>query len=281
MARLDPKDRANLPDRAFAYVDSRGRRRLPIHDPAHVRNALARFSRVAFEDEAAREQARTRLLNAAKKHKIVPVGFIAGQLRTERARSTRGTPADDLPSGFVTMMMTDIEGSTGLVHRLGGRYRSLLDDVCSILRKSSVQAGGHEVEARADEFFAVFAAPRAAVDAAVAIQRQLGERTWPDGDDVRVRIGIHSGYPTVSDANYIGLDVHTASRISDVGHGGQIVASANTREAVKATDPDGVRFVDLGEHRLRGLPEAVELFQIGAKGLVTRFPALRTTKRGG
>ena len=84
MVRLDPKDRADLPDRAFAYVDSRGRRRLPIHDAAHVRNALARFSQVAFEDEQSREQARLRLLNAAKRFKIVPVGFIAGQLRSER-----------------------------------------------------------------------------------------------------------------------------------------------------------------------------------------------------
>ena len=89
MVRLDPRERAGLPDRAFAYVDSRGVRRLPIHDPAHVRNALARFSQVAFEDEAARERARARLLNAAKKFKIVPVGFIAGQLQSERARGPR------------------------------------------------------------------------------------------------------------------------------------------------------------------------------------------------
>ena len=85
VARLGATERAGLPDRAFAYVDSRGRRRLPIHDPAHVRNALSRFGQVAFEDEAARDRARTRLLQAAKKYKIVPVGFIAGQLQSERA----------------------------------------------------------------------------------------------------------------------------------------------------------------------------------------------------
>ena len=84
MPRLEPKERASLPDRAFAYIDSTGRRRLPINDPAHVRNALVRFGQVAFEDEPARERARMRLLNAAKKFKIVPVGFIAGQLQTER-----------------------------------------------------------------------------------------------------------------------------------------------------------------------------------------------------
>ena len=91
MPRLDPKERAKLPDRAFAYIDSTGRRRLPIHDASHVRNALVRFGQVAFEDEPAREQARMRLLNAAKKFKIVPVGFIAGQLQIRaRARTTAG-----------------------------------------------------------------------------------------------------------------------------------------------------------------------------------------------
>ena len=83
--RLDPKARAALPDRAFAYVDPSGRRLLPIHDPAHVRNALARFGTSSFDDDAAREQARRRLLNAAKRYKIVPIGFISGQLRSERS----------------------------------------------------------------------------------------------------------------------------------------------------------------------------------------------------
>ena len=169
MVRLDPKDRAGLPDRAFAYVDSRGRRRLPIHDAAHVRNALARFSQVAFEDEQSRETARLRLLNAAKRFKIVPVGFIAGQLRSERDRS----PQHELPSGFVTMLMTDIEGSTSIVHVLGPRYRELIDDLWRLLRSCVTDAGGHEVEARADEFFAVFEAPRAAVDAAIAAQHAV------------------------------------------------------------------------------------------------------------
>jgi hypothetical protein len=90
MSRLASSKRARLPASAFAYVDSRGRRRLPIHDESHVRNALARFSQVAFEDEAARERARMRLLNAAKKYSIVPVGFITGQLQSERRNATAG-----------------------------------------------------------------------------------------------------------------------------------------------------------------------------------------------
>jgi class 3 adenylate cyclase len=277
VARLDPSERAGLPDRAFAYIDSRGRRRLPIHDPAHVRNALARFSQVQFEHDVARERARMRLLNAAKKFKIVPIGFIAGQLQSERVLGQDRDRPVPLPSGFVTMLMTDIEGSTALVHQLGARYRELIDGVWAILRQSVVAAGGCEVEARADEFFAVFEAPRCAVDAALSMQRAFLGRSWPDDVAVRVRIGIHSGYPTSTATNYVGLDVNTASRICAAGHGGQIVVSANTREAVKASAPSGVRFTDLGAHRLRGLPEAVALFQVTAKGLPTRFPPLRAT----
>jgi class 3 adenylate cyclase len=274
MPRLDPKERASLPDRAFAYIDSQGRRRLPINDPAHVRNALVRFGQVTFEDEPAREQARMRLLNAAKKFKIVPVGFIAGQLQSERALGERADPVR-LPSGFVTLLMTDIEGSTRLVQHLGAGYRDLIDEVWKILRRGVGEAGGHEVEARADEFFAAFESPRDAVDAAIALQRELLGRSWIDDLEVRVRVGIHSGYPTPTQDNYIGMDVNTASRITAVGHGGQVVVSANTREGVKASAPQDVRFVALGSHKLRGLPEPVPLFQLAAKGLPTRFPPLR------
>lgn len=274
MPRLDPKERASLPDRAFAYIDSTGHRRLPIHDPAHVRNALVRFGQVAFEDEPALQRARMRLLNAAKRFKIVPVGFIAGQLQTARAQ--RPGPID-LPSGFVTMLMTDIEGSTGLVQQLGARYRELIDEVWSILRRGVVDRGGYEVEARADEFFAVFESPRSAVDAAIALQLELIGRSWIDGLDVRLRIGIHSGYPTSTETNYVGMDVNTASRITAVGHGGQVVVSANTREGVKACAPNGVSFKALGEHKLRGVPQPVPLFQLAAKGLPSRFPPLRAS----
>src|SRR5438876_4724664 len=120
MARLDASKRARLPGSAFAYVDSRDRRRLPIHDEAHVRNALARFDQVPFEDDAARERARKRLLNAAKKYGIVPVGFITGQLRSERRHEVA-----TLPTGFVTFLLTDIEGSTALLRQLGDRYADL------------------------------------------------------------------------------------------------------------------------------------------------------------
>jgi class 3 adenylate cyclase len=276
VARLVPKNRAELPNSAFAYVDSRGRRRLPIHDAAHVRNALARFNQVRFEDEAARERARTRLLRAAQRYGIVPVGFITGQLQTEReiGQLEANRPVV-LPSGFVTMLMTDIEGSTGLVHRLGERYGPLIEGVRTILNDTAVGLGGLAVETRADEFFAVFEGPGSALETAVAIQRELRQRSWDDGLEVRVRIGVHSGYPTLADANYIGLPVHAAARICAAAHGGQILISGDTREAVLSSRPDGVRFRSIGQFRLRGLPDPIALFQVGAKGLSSRFPPPR------
>jgi class 3 adenylate cyclase len=267
---LSSTQRAVLSDRAFAYVDSQGRRRLPIHDASHVRNALARFGQVRFEDDAARERARLRLLQAARRFRIVPIGFIANELGVA-AGPARAT----LPDGFVTMLMTDVEGSTALVQQFGGRFGALIDDVWAALRDAVAEAAGVEVEARADEFFAAFHAPRAAVDAAIAIQRRLATSAFLDDARVRVRIGVHSGYPTAARGNYVGLDVNTTSRITALGHGGQIVVSANTREAVRATSAAGLRFVSLGSHRLRGISDPVALYQIAAKGLPTRFPALR------
>jgi class 3 adenylate cyclase len=148
MAELSARRRTELRDGDFAYVDSRGHRRLPIHDESHVRNALSRFSQVIFEDETARSKARSRLLKAAKRYGIVPVGFIEGQLREAGPRS--------LPSGTVTFLFTDIVDSTGLLQRLGPGYPRVLNDVRRHIRTAVRRAGGREVDARGDEFFAVF-----------------------------------------------------------------------------------------------------------------------------
>jgi class 3 adenylate cyclase len=276
VARLDSAKRGDLPDSAFAYVDSHGRRRLPIHDEAHVRNALARFGQVRFEDEPSMERARRRLLTAAKKYGIVPVGFITGQLQSERELGRRrAVEPMVLPSGFVTLLMTDIEGSTGLVHQLGENYQELLTGVRRLLSDATTASGGLVVETRADELFAVFEQSRAALDMAVAVQRELRARLWHDGLAVRVRIGIHSGKPTVSPPNYVGIAVNTTARVCAAGHGGQILVSSTTRDALRGTPSGGVRFLSLGPYRLRGLPGPVSLFQLGAKGLPSRFPALR------
>lgn len=278
MGRLGASKRAKLPDRAFAYVDSRGHRRLPIHDAAHVRNALARFNQVVFEDERSRERARSRLLNAAKRFRIVPVGFITGQFASERQLGRRGGRTAALPSGFVTMLLSDIEGSTTLLHRLGDRYGKLLRDVRALLKQTAQRSGGHVVETRADEFFAAFVQPTGALDTALAVQRALRARRWADRHEVRLRIGIHSGYPTLAEENYLGMAVHTAARICSAAHGGQVIVSGDTRTAVGTPIPPGIRFRRLGLFGLRGIPGEVELFQLTAQGVLSRFPLPRTSK---
>jgi class 3 adenylate cyclase len=277
VVRLDSSSRTKLPDRAFAYVDSQGKRRLPIHDAAHVRNALARFNQVAFEDEASRDQARKRLLNAAKKFRIVPVGFIDGQLRSERGPG-RTSPVEDrvLPSGFLTLLMTDVEGSTGLLARLRGKYEDLIVSVRDVQRDCVVRAEGLLVTSRADDLFAVFLHPARALEAAIDIHRQFEQRTWPGSETVRVRIGVHSGYPTLRDDDYIGMAVHVAARTCSVAHGGQILVSEDTRLALSGCLPGGVRLRNLGRHRLRGIPEETSLFQVLSPGLASRFPPPRT-----
>jgi len=263
---LSARERANLPDSAFAYIDSQGRRRLPINDASHVRNALARFNQVAFEDEAARDEARTRLLRAAKKFSVVPIGFVSAQLQPQRK----------FPKGHVTFLLTDIEGSTALLARLDDRYASLITAVRRAMRSAVRQAGGYEVDARADDLFAVFERPSAALEAALAIQRAMSAGPWPDEADVRVRIGVHSGRPTLTDTGYVGLSVHTAARICYAAHGGQIVLSAPVRTAVFESLTEGITLKGLGAWRFQGLRDPEELYQVEAADLLCEFPPLRS-----
>jgi class 3 adenylate cyclase len=281
MSQLSGKVRARLPKAAFAYVDLKGRRRLPIHDEPHVRNALARFNQVKFESETAREHARRRLLTAAKRHGIVPIGFITGQLVTERQEGEsqgRAAVARGLPTGRVTLVLTDIEDSTGLLRLLGDGYADLLTEVRRLLRRAVQRGGGREVDMRADELFAAFKRPAGALAAALTIQQRLRDRTWPGGATVRVRIGIHTGRPTLTDSGYVGLAVHTAARICAAAHGGQVLLSKAAVRAVKDSLPAGVAFRALGTHRLHGLPEPEELFQLRASGLPAQFPPPRTVR---
>lgn len=280
MPQLSATARARLPASAFAYIDAKGRRRLPIHDASHVRNALARFDQTVFENDAAREKARQRLLAAAKKYGIVPIGFFDGQLRNERLQAEirgRATDVAILPRGIVTFLMTDIEGSTELLRTMGDRYPKLLREVRTLIRTSVRAAGGHEVDARADEFFAAFRRPAHAVGAAVAIQRSLQEREWADGAKVCVRIGIHSGRTTLAETGYVGIAVHTTSRVCSAGHGGQILLSTAARDAMDAArnQIDGVTFRTLGTYAFAGLAEPEAVFQVNVVGLRAKFPKLR------
>jgi class 3 adenylate cyclase len=261
MPDLRQSERAKLPDSAFAYVDSAGKRRLPIHDEAHVRNALARFNRVVFDDDASRDKARSRLLKAAKRYGIVPIGFVEGQIRPR------------LPTGQLTLMFTDVEDSSRHLAELGEGYGPLLNAVRRIERAATRAGGGVEVDARADEYFAVFKSAAAAVEAAVAIQHAMSTRDWPDGHRMRVRIGLHTGRPTPTPSGYQGISVNAASRLSACGHGGQILLSKAVRAALGSASAPELRH--LGAYRLRGIPDEHDIYQVLGPELDEEFPPLR------
>jgi DNA-binding NarL/FixJ family response regulator/class 3 adenylate cyclase len=168
-----------------------------------------------------------------------------------------------LPRGTVTFLFTDIEDSTGLVGRLGDDYARVIAAHRASLRAAVDAGGGSEVDARGDEVFAVFTDARRAVDAALIAQQT-------HIDVIRMRIGLHTGTATVSDGTYFGLDVHRAARICSAGHGGQVLLSEATRTAA-----GGVPAIDLGEHRLKGLPSPERLYQLVADELEREFPPLR------
>lgn len=268
MPSLPQTERSRLPDRAFAYVDSRGQRRLPIHDAPHVRNALARFNQVSFEDEEARERARERLLRAAKKHGIVPLGFITGQLR--------GHQRAPLPTGNLTFLLADIEGSTSLLRELEDGYAAVLHGVRRVMRAAARKSGGHEVGVHGDDFMAVFRRAPEALVTALAIHRGLRDGTWPTERGVRVRIGIHSGRPTLTEQGYVGLALHAVARITTAGHGGQVLVSEAAVRALGTPLPVDITLRELGVHHLRGIP-AETLYQVVVADLPADFPPLRVS----
>jgi class 3 adenylate cyclase len=161
---------------------------------------------------------------------------------------------------------------------LGERYSELLNEIRGILRAAVSRAKGREVDARGDEFFAVFEVAANAIEAATNIQRTLAQRRWPDSLDVRVRIGIHSGRTTLTDVGYIGIAVHTAARVCSAGHGRQILLSGETVTALENAALPGIRFRDLGRHKLAGLPAPEAIFQVDAEGLPDIFPPPRTAQ---
>lgn len=176
-----------------------------------------------------------------------------------------------LPTGTVTLLFTDIEESTPLVHRLGEGYGVVRDEYRTLVRKAVADSGGLEVECRADEFFAVFQRAKDGAAAAVAAQRLLAAHSWPEGVSLRVRIGLHTGEPAVEGGGYLGLDVHRAARICAAGHGGQILLSQTTRDLLA----DGFEVRDLGRFSLAGVPAPERIFQLAAAGLRSNFHPLR------
>jgi predicted ATPase/class 3 adenylate cyclase/DNA-binding CsgD family transcriptional regulator/tetratricopeptide (TPR) repeat protein len=181
-----------------------------------------------------------------------------------------------LPMGTITLLFTDLEGSTHLLEQLGERYTEVLAEYRSLLRTTFHAHDGYEVDTQGDSFFVVFARATDAVSAAVEMQQALAVHTWPNGVKMRVRIGLHTGEPQLSFEGYVGLDVHHAARIMSAGHGGQVLLSPTTRELVKHDLPDGVSLRDLGEYRLKDLQHPSRLFQLAMADIPADFPLLKT-----
>ena len=176
------------------------------------------------------------------------------------------------PAGTVTFLLADVEGSTALQHDERVDYQSVIGRVRELLRSALGSNSGYEVDAVGDELLAAFTEPGRAVDAAFEAQRSLRDESWPDDVRVRVRIGIHTGTPSIGVEGYTGVDVVRASRIANAGHGGQILASAATRDSVTS-----IPSRDLGEHQLEGLVDPVRVHQLLAEDLPHDFPPLRNT----
>ena len=179
-----------------------------------------------------------------------------------------------LPAGRVTLLFTDIEGSTRLLRALGDRYAEVVMDHRRLLRATFARHGGVEVDTQGDSFFIAFPDPREALAAAEEGQRDLSAHPWPD-DELRVRMGLHTGDPLVADGHYVGIDVHRGARIAAAAHGGQVIISERTSDLLSERGAPGVTLRDLGLHRLKDLPEPERLFQLIADGLPANFPPLR------
>jgi predicted ATPase/class 3 adenylate cyclase len=189
---------------------------------------------------------------------------------------TSGPPGRDLPTGTVTFLFTDIEGSTRLLQALGDRWKPLLEQHNDLLRGAIREHGGRDLRTEGDAFFAVFESAPAAIQASAAAQRALDDHPWPAEATVRVRMGLHTGEGALGGDDYVGLDVHRAARIAATGHGGQVLVSSSTAELVRGDLPEVLGLRDLGEHRLKDLARPERVYQLTIDGLADTFPPIRS-----
>ncbi len=185
---------------------------------------------------------------------------------------------DETGTATVTFLFSDVEGSTALLRKLRNKYGAVMGDHERLLRAAWEEAEGRELDADGDSFFVAFRRPRQAVDAAAAAQRALAAHSWPEGVELRIRIGIHTGEAAVAGDQYVGLAVHRAARICDAGHGGQILLSETTRSLLEDEEEelDGLELHDLGLLLLKDFDRPVRIYQLAVAGLQSDFPALRS-----
>jgi predicted ATPase/class 3 adenylate cyclase len=203
--------------------------------------------------------------------------FMPDQQVRARAAGEDQPAGEELPAAqTLSFLFTDIEGSTAMLRRLGQRYAAMLADHHRLIRDAIVGHGGREVDTQGDAFFAVFGTARGCAAAAVAIQQAIAAHCWPDGERLRVRIGIHSGEVEQAAAGLVGIEVHRGARVAAVAHGGQILVSAAAAALLGDALPDGASLRDLGLHRLKDLSRPEQIFQLDAPGLSAAFPPLRS-----
>jgi class 3 adenylate cyclase len=184
-----------------------------------------------------------------------------------------------LPSGTVTFVFSDIEGSTSLLKALGDRYGDVLSGHRGLMRECFTARGGVEIDTQGDAFFFAFTRARDAVSAAVEAQRLHASNDWPDGHVVRVRMGLHTGEPAVGSEGYLGIDVVRAARLCTVGRGGQVILSETTRALVGNSLPDGVSVQTLGERRLKDIDEPERIFELDIEGVPASEPPATTPEQ--
>jgi len=182
----------------------------------------------------------------------------------------------ELPTGTVTLLFSDIEGSTALLSRAGERYAGALSAQRVLMRAAISACGGMEMGTEGDSFYVVFESASAALECCLAAQRALAGYPWPDGCRVRVRMGLHSGEPAPHEDGYVGMDVHRAARIAAAAHGGQVVLSEPTRLLAEPQLPAGTGLLDLGWHRLKDIDAPERIYQLTTPDLEQRFPPLKS-----
>lgn len=185
----------------------------------------------------------------------------------------------EIPKGTITLLFTDIEGSTQLLRTLGNSYEQALLDHRALLRSSFNLFGGQVIDRQGDAFFVVFPRAKDAVVAAIEAQTRLASHPWPNGSELRVRMGIHTGEPSISDEGLTGIAVHWAARICDAAHGGQVLVSSTTCDLIRDQVPEGVVLRDVGEHTFKDFDRPARLYELVAAGPRGSPSAPRTPSR--
>ncbi|MGO8947704.1 MAG: tetratricopeptide repeat protein [Ktedonobacterales bacterium] len=273
LTQADLAERANLSVRGLSDLE-RGINHFPRRE-----TLLALADALALTEEV-----RYSFFAAARRRPTDP-SSLSGSLPAPSSTAEPGGPVADprtpsaFPTGTVTFLFTDIEGSTRLLQRLGDAYAHVLVEHQRLLRQTWAEHGGVEVDTAGDGFFVAFPTAPAALAAAAAATRSLAAHSWPEGAAVRVRMGLHTGAPQLVGERYIGLDVHRAARIAAAGHGGQILLSASTRVLAAQDLPPGAILRELGVYRLKDLQQPEPISQLVLDELPSDFPPLKTLDR--